>query len=59
MYKLEILHQCVERVKTKSQKVLGLISTFAEVTGEKLVWGAFLPPPPPILNRVKIILAEI
>ena len=47
MYKLEILHQCVERVKTKSQKVLGLISTFAEVTGEKLVWGAFLPPPSP------------
>ena len=57
MYKLEILHQCVERVETKSQKVLGLISTFVEVAGEKLVWGAFLPPP--ILNRLKIILAEI
>ena len=26
-------------VKTKSQKVLGLIPTFVEVTGEKLVEG--------------------
>ena len=47
MYKLEILHQSVERVKTKSQKVLGANYYFVEVTGEKLVGkGAFLPPLP-------------
>ena len=35
----------------------GLIPTFVEVIGEKLVGGAFLPslPPTPILNRVKNI----
>ena len=37
-------------LKLKVRKFLGLIPTFVEVTGEKLV-GAFLPPP--ILNRVK------
>ena len=36
-YKLEILHQFVERVKTKSQNIWGLIPTFVEVTGEKMV----------------------
>ena len=46
---------CGKRVQTKTQKVFfwggeGLIATFTEVTGEKLV-GAFLPP---ILNRVKV-----
>ena len=34
----------------KVRKFWGLIRTFIEVTGEKLVEGAFLPP---ILNRVK------
>ena len=38
-YKLEILHQSVERVKNKSQKVLGANSYVC---------------PPPILNRVKV-----
>ena len=33
-YGLEILHQCGKRVKSKSQKFLRLLSTFAEVTGE-------------------------
>ena len=32
----------------------GLILTYVEVTAEKLV-GGFLPPPRPILNRVKMI----
>ena len=45
-YKLEILHQSVKRVKTKSQNVLGAILTFAEVTGEKLVERLFAPPSP-------------
>ena len=60
MYKLDILHHSVKSVETKSQKVLGLILTVAEVTGEKLVGGGglFAPPPllPPILNRVNISL---
>ena len=39
-------------METKSQKVLGLVFTFLEVTWEKLVEGLFCPPhsPPPILN---------
>ena len=39
----------------KVTKFWKLIRTLVEVTGEKLVEGAFLPPlsPPPILNRVK------
>ena len=40
-YKIQILHQSVRRVKTKSQKVLGLIPTFVEVTGQKLVGEPF------------------
>ena len=46
----ELLHQCGKSVKTKSQKFLGLIPTFVEVKGEKLVGGLFASP---ILNRVK------
>ena len=45
MYGLDILHQCGKRVKTKSQKVLGLIPTFLEFVGEKLVGFFFAPPP--------------
>ena len=38
----------------KVRKFWGLIPTFVEVTGEKLVGVAFWPTPlPPILNRVK------
>ena len=46
-------------LKLKVRKFLGLIPTFAEMTGEKLVGGGLFghtpPPPPPssILNRVK------
>ena len=51
---LKFENQYGKRVKIKSMKVLGLIPTFVEVTGEKLVGGTFLPPPPiTILNRVK------
>ena len=45
-------------LKLKVRKFWGLIPTFVEVTGKKLVGGAFLIPPPlplplpPILNRV-------
>ena len=47
-------------LKLKVRKFLGLIPVYVEVTGEKLVWGAvFAPPPPPILNRVKIMLNKI
>ena len=38
-----------KRLKLKVRKLWGLILTFVEVPGEKLVGGAFLPP---ILNRV-------
>ena len=38
------------------RKFRGLIPTFVEVTGERLVGGLFAPPPlpPPILNRFNI-----
>ena len=44
-------------LKLKVRKFWGLVLTFVWVTGEKLVEGAFLPPPPPhpILNRVKAL----
>ena len=41
-------------LKLKVRKFLGLIPTFPEVTEEKLVGGAFFPPP--ILNSVKRLL---
>ena len=44
-------------LKLKVRKFLGLISTFVEVTGEKLVGGFFGPPP--ILNRVNNDLHNI
>ena len=40
-------------LKLKARKYRGLIRTFAEFTGEKLVGGPFYPSPPPILNRVE------
>ena len=49
------VHKSGKRVETKSHKVLGLILTFAEVTGEKLVGRGLFSPfplPPYILNRV-------
>ena len=44
-------------LKLKVIKFCGHILTFAEVAGEKLVGGGevCLPPPPPILNRVKTV----
>ena len=39
-------------LKLKARNCWGLIPTFVEVTGEKLVGGAFCPLPP-IQNRVK------
>ena len=45
---VEILHHCGKRVKTKIRKFCRLIHKSVEVTGEKLVWSAFCPPP--ILN---------
>ena len=45
-----------KRSKLKVRKFWGLVPTFVEVRGEKLVGGpfrAFLPPPVLILNRVK------
>ena len=40
-----------KRLKLKVRK-WGLNLTFVEVTGEKLVWGAFLPPTPPPLPPI-------
>ena len=49
-YKLEILHESVKRVKTKSQKVLGANSYVCRSYREKTGRGeAFCP-----LNRVKL-----
>ena len=46
----------VKGLKLKVRKFLGLIPTFIEVTGEKLVGGLFAPPPHPIKNRVNLKL---
>ena len=35
-----------QNIQIKNQKVLGLTPTFVEVTGEKLVGGAFVSPHP-------------
>ena len=46
MHKLEILHQCGKRVKTKSQKVLGASFYVYKSYRGKTGRGAFLIPPP-------------
>ena len=57
MYTLEILQQCVKRVKTKSQKVLVVNPLFLEVTREKLVGGLLALFS--ILTRVKGVLIDL
>ena len=50
----------VKVLKLKVRKVLGLIPTFVEVTGEKLVGRSFCSPPPStILNRVNFMLTVV
>ena len=49
---LQFYTSVAKRLKLKLRKFWGLIPTFVEIIGKKLVGGAFLPPP--ILNRVKI-----
>ena len=50
----QILHQCGKRIKTKSQNVLGaksyICKSYRQKTGGVCL---FVPPPTPILNRVK------
>ena len=46
MYKPEILQQVPKGLKLKVRKFLGLIPTFIEITGEKLVVGDISPPSP-------------
>ena len=57
---LKVYTSLSKGLKLKVRKFWGLIPTFVEFTGEKLVGGTFLlpspptpPPPRPILNRVK------
>ena len=57
MYTLEILQQCVKRVKTKSQKVLVVNPLFVEATREKLVGGLLALFS--ILNRVNGVLSDL
>ena len=49
---LKFYTSVAKRLKLKVRKFWELIPTFVEITGEKLVGGAFRPPLP-ILNRVK------
>ena len=52
--KLKFCTSVAKGLKLKVRNFWGPNPTFVEVTGEKLVEGAFLlPPPPPIVNRVK------
>ena len=47
-------------LKLKVKKFYGLVPTFVEVAGEKMVGkGPFCSPPPPILNRVNVSLEAI
>ena len=55
---LKFYTSLANRLKLKVRKFWGLIPTFLEVTGEKLVGGTFLPPLP-LLNRVKAKLITI
>ena len=51
---LKFYTSVAKTLKVKVRKFWGLFPTFLEVTGEKLVEGAFCTPPsPPILIRVK------
>ena len=52
---LKFYTNMAKRFKLKVREFWGLIPTFLEVTGEKLVGGAFLLSH--ILNRVKVIKA--
>ena len=53
--KFKFYNSVAKGLKLKVRTFWGLIPTFVEVTGEKLVGGVFLPS---ILNRVKRILSE-
>ena len=55
-YGLEILISVAKALKLKVRTFWGLIPTFAEVTEESLVRGAFLPHP--LLNRVNPIISS-
>ena len=50
---LKFYNSVAKGLKLKVRMFWGLISTFVEVTGEKLVGGPFCPSP--ILNRVKFL----
>ena len=54
---LEILHQCGERVKIKSQKVLGAKSYVSKSYKKKIGQGGYFDPPPSHLLPSKILLA--
>ena len=49
---LKFYTSVAKQFKLKVRKFLGLIPTFVEVTGEKMVGGGLFAPPP-LLNRVK------
>ena len=51
---LKFYNSATKGLTLKVRKFLGVVPSFVEVTGEKLVGRAFLPscPLPPILNRV-------
>ena len=53
---LKFYTSVVNGLKLKAKKFCGLVPTFAEVTGEKLVGGGLFAPPLPLLNRVKMLI---
>ena len=58
---LNFYFSVAKELKLTVRRFWGLIPTFVEVTGKKLVGDLFAPPspPPPILNRVKIFFRSI
>ena len=52
---LKLYSSLSKGLKLKVRKFLGLIPTFVEVTGEKLVGEAFLAPPPSWIGLIKFM----
>ena len=55
---LKFYNNAAKELKLKVRKFWGLIHTFAEVIGEKLVEGPFSPPPPSWIGLKQSKIAE-
>ena len=51
---MKFYNSMAKELKLGAKRFWGLRSMFAEITGENLVWRAFLPTPWAILSRIKV-----